>query len=84
MSLSSLGEVSHLLFEFRQNFMHIFSASQAVHDFQFGKLDINRVIVFAEKYLDFVLKDSWPALNDQQDIPQSNVLDLGAGRQQGH
>ena len=50
--------------------------SQLYHDLQFLHLDVNWIVVFAEKHLDFVFQNLLVLLNNQVDVPQSNILHL--------
>ena len=66
----------YVLFQLRQDLLNILLAGKSVHDFQLGKLDVNWIVVLAEKHLDIVLEDSWPSLDYEQDVPQSDILNL--------
>lgn len=65
-----------LLFQLGQHFMHVLRPRKTIHDFQLGEFDVDGIIVFAEEDLDFVLQNRRSPLDDQQDIPQSDVLDF--------
>jgi hypothetical protein len=54
---------------------------EPVHDLELGELDVDRVVVLAKEDLDLVLEDRRPALDDEQDVAQGDVLDLGPRRQ---
>ena len=72
----------YVLFQFRQHLLNIILAGKSVHDLQLGKLDVDWIVVLAEKHLDVILEDSWPSLNYEQDVPQSDILNLRSRGQQ--
>ena len=53
-----------LLLKLRQNLSRILLPSKAVHDLKFGKLDINGIVILAEKDLDVILEYIGTSLND--------------------
>lgn len=63
--------------------MHILRTGKTIHDLKFGEFHIDWIVVFAEKYLDFVLEDGWAPLDDQQDVTQSHILYLRTERKHG-
>lgn len=69
----------YILLQLRQNLLHILLPRQPIHNLQFCHLHVNRVIVFAEEDLDVVLEDGGAALDDEEDVAETDVLDFGAG-----
>ena len=53
-----------LLLQLRQDLICVFGPRQSVHNFQFRELDVYGVVVFAEKYTDVILENSWTTLNN--------------------
>lgn len=64
------------LLELREDLLDVLLVREAVDDLKLGELDVNRVVVLAEKDLDVVPKDHGPALDDEEDVAQGDVLDL--------
>ena len=59
----------------------VFFSRKTIHNLQFSEFDVDRVVVLAEEDLDVVLEYGRSSLDDQQDIPEHNVLHFGTGRQ---
>jgi hypothetical protein len=57
--------------------MNVLRARKTIHDLQFCEFDVDWIVVFAEKDLDFMLEDRWTPLDDQQDVAQSHILNFG-------
>eukprot|EP00964_Phaeocystis_antarctica_P140756 scaffold105646_cov63-Phaeocystis_antarctica.AAC.1 len=54
------------------------------HDLELLHLDVDRVVVLAEEDLDLVREDRRSLLDDEVDVAQRYVLDLGLRREQRH
>lgn len=65
-----------VLFQLCQHFAAILGACQSVHDFKLGQLHVDGVIVLAEEDSDVVLQNRWSSLDDQEDVTESNILNL--------
>lgn len=75
-------EELNLLLQLSQDLVRILSTRQPIHDLKFRKLDINRIVVLAEENFNVILQDCRPSLDDQQYVPESNILNLGARGQE--
>jgi hypothetical protein len=73
----------NILLQFRKDLVRILSTRQPIHDLEFRKLDIYRIVVLAKENFDIILQDSGPSLNDQQYISEGNILNLGPGGKKG-
>ena len=56
---------------------------QPDHDVQLLEFDVDRVVVLDEEHLHFVLEDVGLLLDDEVDVAQGHVLDLGLGGEEG-
>src|ERR1700733_740191 len=75
------AQKQHSLGEFRKNGLGIFCTRQTIHDFKLGQFDINRVVVFAEEHFNIIFEHCRSSLNDEENIPESNILHLRPRRQ---
>lgn len=60
--------------QFSYDFFRVLFSRKTIHDLQFRKLDIDRIIVFAEEDFDIVLEYRWPSLNDEENISECDIL----------
>ena len=74
-------EELYALLELSEDLLDVLLVGESVDDFEFGQLDVDRIVVLAEEHLDVVAKDQWPTLNDEEDVSKSDVLDFVAGRE---
>jgi hypothetical protein len=63
------GGTGYILFQLCKHLFDVLLICKPVHDFQLGKFDIDRVIVFAEEHLYVVLEDGRSSLDYEQDVP---------------
>ena len=71
-----------VLLQLGKNLLNVGLADKTDHDIQLLKLDIDGVIVLDEEDLDVVGQDLRALLDNQVDIAEGNVLDLGLRRKQ--
>ena len=71
--------MGNALLKLSQNFIKVFFPRQSVHYFQLGEFHVYWVIVFAKENFDVVFEDGRPALDDQEYVPQGNILYLRTG-----
>ena len=57
---------------------------QTNDNIEFFQLDIDGVIVLDKEHFDAILQNLWSLLNNEVDVAQGNVLDLGLARQECH
>ena len=57
----------------------VFFSRKTIHNLQFSEFDVDRVVVLAEEDLHVVLEYGRSSLDDQQNIPEHNILHFGTG-----
>lgn len=67
------------LLQLLENLAEVGVPRESIHDLEFGELDVDRVVVLAEEDLDLVLENGWATLDDEEDVSESDVLNLGTG-----
>lgn len=74
----------NVLLQLSEHLRCVLGSSKSIYDLKLGELDVYWVVVFAEEDFNIILENHWPPLNNQQYIPESDILDLGAGREHGY
>ena len=76
-------DLGGVLLELKQNLVDVALRHKLDDDLELLHLDVNGVVVFRKEDFDFTLKDARALLNDEIDIAEGNILDLGLGVQEG-
>jgi len=66
------------LLQLLEDLSEVVVPGESIHDLELGELDVDRIVVLAEEDLDLVLKDRWTPLDDEEDVSESDVLNLGS------
>lgn len=69
-----------IFFELHQHLLDVTLGCEHNHNLELFHLYVNRVVVFTEEHLHFVLEDFRSLLNDQVDVTKSHVLNFGLFR----
>jgi hypothetical protein len=75
--------LSGMLLQLREHLGNAGLAGQPDHDVQLLQLDVDGVVVLDKKHLHLLLKNIRSLLNDEVDIPESDVLHLRLTGQEG-